>query len=1063
MEMLSNLIPRANPAPPILRGASKTEMAIDWECPEDASVKNYVVEISGPIESDDSDGPTEARWVRKAKKKTKKAIITGCDANSFYKVRVVAETQAGSYYSFPGATATNGFKTDEESPVHTESVGRLERHIYEACIAAEAAYSDNSQLYIRSIARKHNLSLDFIVDDCVTLFSTTDKTVSYVTFRGAVTPFYHQEVQPRVLRRILEIVEPRTTLAELYFVGYDNGGRMAVKALVDVLLAKNVLPGVFMGCITFGAPLTLALDYPEALQHQHLFFHVVHAKDPVPFQPLLPKPADWAAEFNKAIRPCPCSGVHFMDVPLHNADKVFTYQTSMIASLLKSMSAQLATQSSAFAEDPGAFFVLGNVKFICTGYDNTATDVTSFLASHPAFAVEDLECHMPLHYAKVIDPPPPEDDERDVYAPFCTPAIKLGPEISSDYTYISLFGDFLEASVYGKNLKYTRAVTLNLPDGGGSHQLAIVEVHMQKVRARIPVADLGLINNTMELELEVMNDFACRVLEGVRCVEHIDLRPVPKWADQFSDLPLTQLFSCALRFALLRSDGKWTCTKLHKSLYRLEEITSFIGEHNRQWLSRLMMLPLGQMDVQETHVIRDMFDEGMIGSLCDEDLYQKSLEHVVNVVRALQSEIKFSLSDRRSDTSYGVFIAKVAAVVGGVAVLMTPPGQIALAGAATGEVILAATAGAQAIDVIKHIVSCQASYKDKLLFLIHTLGMQESRVPSEAYYYELLIHGKLQGVFTEDELHGSMKVFEDAGLEKWDQLSSEDSWIHGCNKEDRKTLIRLLWSVQNIYLVRKTLTDTFIVQIFGQTDAGKTTLVKNVFGISSARPGSMVKDVTTLKSGYRVNYSDQLIVVDNPGIVDSTGRGEAVLNHASYYLVVVHWDGGMRAVPFIMRMAEIQTSSIPFKLVITKCDTMTMSGWKKAQIKQWLGEHLGLLNDILTDCRKFLSHETDVQISDSLKEALTRSTVFNEFGLGQGVEEIGKTPITADDCILSCISANDDREVAHLREVKCKAASVSMVADVREQLMTTWGADYGFQLTFPATSPQDEFSDVVEE
>eukprot|EP00754_Rhynchopus_humris_P041355 Rhum_TRINITY_DN24937_c0_g1::Rhum_TRINITY_DN24937_c0_g1_i1::g.180558::m.180558 len=1049
------------PHAPVLKGKSSSELVVDWDCDEDEGVAYYEVEVAGPIDSDDDDATFPSEWQSRVKKHGhtgrphgKRAVITDCEPDSYYKVRVAAVNISGYRATGTcGATTSSGFKTDDATPIDNNVENRHELHVYNALIVSEAVYTDNPQLYMRSITRKHSLNMDFILDDRVTLFSTKDKKSCYVAFKGPHTPFYSEPVQEDVLRRILQIVREKGTFSDVYFVGFDNGGTSATTSLLAVL-SSGIALDVFMGCITFGAPIFLAVDEPVCLEHHLLFYHVVHARDPVPFQPLTMNP-DWGTDFNTTTRTCRCTNEHFMDVPLSWVDGMWGVKRNAVVNRMHSLNNELGLRKDSLHEDPGAILPLGTVKIIGGGYDNVATtNIMEYVKSCPQFTIADLECHIPLHYAKAVNPPRGDCDEDTM---FHNVSLKLGPEISSEFTYVSVYGNTIEAVIYGKNLRYARGVTLNI-EGTRSCNLSIVEAHMHKLRANITVAEVGLVNNTMDLELEVISEHAARVVcDGVRCVEYTNLRAVPAWASHFANMPLAELFSSALRFSLLRSDSGWTCCRLHKPMYSLKDVTEFINEHNKQWMRRVMVLPMRELDIVTTNEIRDLYDETLLGCVCDEDLYKSVRDHALETNKALHSEIKLALSGIRSDaSSWALFMTKVTAAVGGVAVLMTPPGQIA---AATALPVLATTVSAQCIDTMQHVVSCLATYVDKLRFLIQTLGMQCDKVPAEAYYYELLLHGKMAEYLSKTDMGGSMAEYEAAAMAKWESIFPDDEndahhWMWYCNKEDKKTFVRLLWSVEQVFSIRTTMTELFVVQVFGQTDAGKTTVVKNVFGVSQAQPGSMVKDVTMRKSGYHVDFSNNLVVVDNPGIVDSKGRGEVLLTNAAYYIVVVNWDGGMRAVPFILRMAEIQASGVPFKLIITKCDQMVMGGWKRREIDEWLVGHITLLNDILNDCRRHLAQEDGVDIADSLKEGLANAAAFKVADLGLSTERIGREKITQDQCILSCISAVDDFEISVLRESKCRKEGIAMVTDVRDALSQDW-ADLDFSVSFPASSAQD--------
>ncbi|KAJ9461182.1 hypothetical protein DIPPA_02473 [Diplonema papillatum] len=1100
--LVKSVFSNPSPSPPMLVSCSATELEVSWEPSE--GVTQYEVEVSGPIDSDDSDGEQTMgggmghAWEKRATTAEHRAIVTSLKPASFYRVRIAGVTSTGRrYLSLPGGGAL-GFLTADEK----RAVSLCDEEVYNALIVSEAVYSENPQVYMRAITRRHNLVMDLELDEdgIVKIFSKADRSVCYVAFKGASTPFYTTRLSEPLKNKIVDLISKGNTFRSVLFVGYDNGGTCAAKTLLWLLReevrGKKELP-FEAACVTFGSPLLRPLDLPDSLPFSHLFYHVIHARDPFVFKPLMP--ADWGDTFAATVKNLRCTGAHFMDVPAPHLERLcFRWKKDATANrLLLELTARLksAVRKNRVA-DPGALLVLGRIRILGTvkGWmESVDDDLLQFLydiansadsaaacpvtsdtldnVAQPKYrrlTPEDFEYHLTATYAKWVCDPKDTDDTAPL-APFVSRSVSLSPRIDEELTYTAVFGHVVEACITGKNLLYTRSVKLFV-DGGPSHELEVSRVTMASLVARIPLHKVGLINNHMSLEIEVNTDFGCAFMRDVRCVEHIHLNMIPSWANQFEDMPLHSLFCHALRYSLLKgSRNEWVLDKFHASLAGLEDVAAFLKEHGKQWLKQMAVLPVTEVQTKEVHnTVEEALEAAKNEIRVPPETYRTIMAVLTQAVNVLSKRVSLSLTVHKSEISLWVtFVGKVIAAIGSVALLMTPPGII-FGGA---ELMVAGTVGLSiGADTMHHVITCQAPYKDKLSFIMKILGVETDRVPNEMYYQELLIHGRLSQFLSKEALTGSIVTFEGEVLKHWDEMFPSESqeeelgegmqavdphWMTFCDTVARKTFARLLWSVNNVvFAIRKAMTEIFIVQIVGMTDAGKTTITNNIFEARfAAKAGSMIQDATQRKSGYRVNYSENLVVVDNAGLVDITAETNLLLGTAGFFLVAIHWDGGLRDMPLVICIAETQASCVPFKLLITKCDTMVLGmGWERETIDTWLDGHLKALNAALQKCAAYLEHGEPADLPDPMLSALeTAKTAWQDM---HDLTLIGAKDITADDCILACLNTCSKKSVHEMREKECRAQGICMVQDVRNVLEAEW-AEIGFDVTFPSTSPQD--------
>eukprot|EP01060_Flectonema_neradi_P011374 TRINITY_DN1845_c1_g1_i2.p1 TRINITY_DN1845_c1_g1~~TRINITY_DN1845_c1_g1_i2.p1 ORF type:complete len:1093 (+),score=196.30 TRINITY_DN1845_c1_g1_i2:49-3327(+) len=949
-----------------------------------------------------------------------------------------------------------------------------------ALVAAASISSPSSALYCSSVTSTHCIVTASIINRICTKALTADNTIIY-SFREQPSDTTATTDFSDVVRSINRDLQNKDT-PSICFTGYELGGVTAIRAMVSVLKQVPEILKKSVACITFGMPVVGSLTeemMSRNIDLKHCVLQVVHAEDPVAMCGTYQKGKEWLLELQELLKPCDqLSQSSIFSVPVHRIENKKVSYLGYEKTVVDQHLSKLGT-----LDQVPTSHVFGRMQFLKK--KNPFSNATF-----------DLKTHLVSAYSTqlVLDEPPGNDESGTKTLFPGLKRVQLKPIALRSACSLLVTNVNVELKVFGKNLSVVVRAILEVTDTE-TEQKSEIELDIgvaddHKLTATQQVGRTGYLGGSKSVSVILLSNHGNLRVNDVCCDSAAD--QLPEWALRYADMPVPRLIKIASEMVTLKvfpwKDESTLVTKsLLKLLRSLLTVSRFTELHNKEAIGRNLILKTRTSIISENPVLLQDDDEDPAeGS--PHEIFQRAVEEedcdsmakvVTHSVDPFCSHhIRFSLIEKRgAGTSIAVLTGKTLALAGGVVALLNP-----VVGA--GELAIAAVAATHFTDYFLNLCDLPKTYAAKLTSILETLDIKTDCIPDKVYYHEALICGRL------DELLGSGNPLKkDSGDENeireefvkqivgmWNKLCVDPEgggWlIAHCVEADRSTFARLLYTIAKIHEIRKLLSKTFVVQLVGATNAGKSTIASSVFDLPAVS-GAMADGITKEQFGYQTSFNKNLIIVDNPGMHDVTAldHNPVILDYASYYIIAQDWGSGLRNLHFAMCLAEIQAADIPFRLLITKSDQMVMSeNWKKLRVLRWRDEQLPLLNEFLVACKNFLSHSPPSSSSDevspsnsdkkkdsndiilsaeaikSLKELKTRWGTT-------AVQKIG-APISATDCILCGLNVLPDKEFHSRRRLSCRTAGIQMVPELQDTLTSIWGSS-GFDVSFPAENKQD--------
>ena len=944
-----------------------------------------------------------------------------------------------------------------------------------ALVAATSVLSPSSALHCNSVTVSHCIATATILNRNCTKASTTDNTILYA--------FKEQSSQSSTtdnadLIRSLQRDSQTGQNPTICFTGYEMGGLTALRAMLSVIsdVSGNIRDNIV--CVVFGTPIVLSVSesiFSQNIALKDRVLQMVHSSDPIAVSGICTDGAAWLETLKDHLKVCDqLSPSLIFSAPMHklysSPDHCLGYEKTFVEKHFVSLS------SSNRLPDNHAF---GKIEFL--GNKN--------FPNHNF----NLSSHSPAMYANhiVLNEPHLKGQHKGLFPGLHRVQIK--PMAARTACSLLITDLSVELKIFGKNLSVVHNVVLYVfnedTDEVRHVDLNILTAEDHKLTATQQIGKSGYLETNSKVSVLLESQFGSLKINDICCDNASD--QLPEWASRYSDMSISKLVSIASQLTILKvrksTDDSFTVTNtLRRLLKSLLAVSKFTELHNKEAIGRNLILKTRTSILSEVH--EDPAEEGednQHGS--SYEIFQKAFDEEdsntmasivsVSVEPFCSHHIRLSLVENRgTGTSIAVLTGKTLALVGGAAALLNP-----LVAVAAGELAIAAATATHLTDYFLNLCDLPKTYEAKLSSILETLGIKTDCIPDKIYFHEALICGRINELLGSDnpllknkgDDQEIREGFVKQVVDQWKNLCIDPEgggWlIAHCVEADRSTFARLLYTIVRIHEIRKLLSKTFVVQLVGSTNAGKSTIASSVFDLPAVA-GSMANGITKHQYGYQTSYNQNLIIVDNPGMNDVTAidHTPVILDYASCYLIAQDWGSGLRNLHFAVCLAEIQATGIPFRLLVTKSDQMVMSeNWKKLRVLRWRDEQLPLLNDFLSACREFLSGTSETSDGEPTEKdntnpgsdiLLSNDAIksLNELKSRWGTSAVQKigAPISSSDCILCGLNVLPDKQFHTRRRAACRTAGIQMVPELQDSLATMWGA-VGFEVTFPITNKQD--------
>ncbi|CAH1229835.1 Hypp252 [Branchiostoma lanceolatum] len=381
---------------------------------------------------------------------------------------------------------------------------------------------------------------------------------------------------------------------------------------------------------------------------------------------------------------------------------------------------------------------------------------------------------------------------------------------------------------------------------------------------------------------------------------------------------------------------------LIKSTQRCLATVMMMPESNRrkEFAKNAMISYLDKLDKsrravrngKKTPELIDMVADALTGGL--EELQDRRLLPVVGeIVAEVGDHLKMTYPMRLKDWVLGTLLGLTAvagvavtggagaAYIGTMAISLT--GGEAIAGAAAG--VIAAGAGIVGnIKLQKYFTDVERNYKGVLKTLIEELPSvqdvnEENSIRDKALDDD--VYSLESALMTKYEMLGCLDKDFDYIAKSHPFESTWGKKLGTATKESQQEAVRRCQMTCDLFRIRQLLMKTCFVGLIGPQDAGKTTLIKTLWGLEEVKDIGFQEHTKTAVL-YKARGTERMVIVDFPGTTTVDTQVAKLVNHcgglASFFILVMPFTGDPSKIN-IDQLNKVKNFGCSFMICINQC------------------------------------------------------------------------------------------------------------------------------------------------